>query len=99
MGAVGILTIGVLAGSVVLLFARHLEVSRRGRFLRWTGFWLMALFVVVLGTLVVAETANDPGGWKPSGWSPSGWFQWSPSARWPGSARIGPPGSFVRWWR
>ena len=67
MNMVGILIIGVLVVLVVVMLARFRELSQRGRFLRWTGFWLMALFAVIFGVFIAAETVNDPGGWKAVG--------------------------------
>ena len=67
MDVAGILIIGVLAAVVVVSLTGRRESAKRARLLRGTGFGFMGFFVGVFGAFIVAETINDPGGWKGAG--------------------------------
>ena len=58
------LIVVVLVVLAVAFFARHREPDLRARFLRRTGFGLMALFGGFFGLFLVGDTLSDPGGWK-----------------------------------
>ena len=67
MNLIGAVSIGVLAVIVAVYFAQHRELPERVRFLRRTGFALMALYVGFFGAFLVGETLVDPGGWEAIG--------------------------------
>ncbi|MGZ4626780.1 MAG: hypothetical protein ACXV3S_10930 [Kineosporiaceae bacterium] len=56
---VGVVLAGVVLGYVV----RHPDPGMRARFLRLTGFWLVAAVAGFFGLFVVGEMVTDPGGW------------------------------------
>ena len=53
----------VLVGLAIGYLARHPDPGRRARFLRLTGFWLVAGIAGFFGLFVLGELAGDPGGW------------------------------------
>lgn len=53
----------VLVALAIGYFVRHPDPVQRARFLRLTGFWLIAGVTGFFGLFVVGETASDPGGW------------------------------------
>jgi hypothetical protein len=56
---IGLVLVGVWIGYLV----RQPDPGRRARFLRLTGFWLVAGITGFFGLFVVGEMASDPGGW------------------------------------
>jgi hypothetical protein len=63
----GIVIVAAITVAIAVFFARQRDAMKRARFLKRSGFTVMAVSTFLFGTFLVGETFADPGGWKAAG--------------------------------